>query len=327
MDAERLDEMASAYRPACILFAALRLGVFEALDGEPRTAAELAGHLDADERGTRILCNALAALELLDKDGDGRFRNAAAAEELLLPDAPSSQRAMYLHRARQMEKWTGLYDAVRLGRPTPDDDIDPRLDSGAEAFAAAMADVGRGSAQRLAEVLDLAGVERFLDLGGGPGVYAIELARRLPELRAVVFDRPETARVARRNIADAGLAERVEARGGDVFEDELGGGWDLVLVSNLIHIYPPPPNRRLVRRCAAALAPGGRLAVKDFLLDAGGTAPAGGALFAVNMLVSSEAGDGYTVEEVAGWMEEAGLETVPASDLTGQSRVLVGRRD
>lgn len=326
MDADRLDQLASAFRPSCILFAALRLGVFETLDAGPATAAELAPRLEADGRGVRILCDALAALGLLEKDGDGRYRNAAVSEQALLADAPASQRAMYLHRARQMEKWMGLYDAVRHGRPTPEEALDDRFPGGAEAFAAAMADVGRGSAARLAELLDLTEVDRFLDVGGGPGVYAIELARRQPGLRAVVFDRPETAAVARRNVAEAGLEGRVEARGGDVLADELGGPWDLILVSNLIHIYPPEPNRSLVRRCAQALAPAGRLAVKDFLLDPGGTTPAGGALFAVNMLVSTEAGDCYTVEQVAGWMTEAGLEPQPVLELTGQSRVLVGRR-
>jgi predicted O-methyltransferase YrrM len=274
----------------------------------------------------RILCDALAALGLLTKDDDGRYSDAPVAEEVLLAGGPSSKRAMVLHGARQMEKWAGLYDCVRLGRPTPEDEIDPRLAGGAEAFAAAMADVGRSSAGLLAEVLDFTGVRRQLDVGGGPGVYALELARRHPELRATVFDHPETAAVARRNAAEAGLADRVEARGGDAFADDLGGPWDLVLVSNLIHIYPPPRCRLLVQRCAAALAPGGRLAVKDFFLDPGGTSPRGAALFAVNMLVSTEAGDGYTVEQVGGWMQEAGLETQPVVELTEQSRVLVGRR-
>jgi len=331
MDAAQLDRLAAAYRPAAIFFAALRLGVFETLDRGARSAAELAGDLGADPRGVRILCDALAALEILAKDDDGRYRNAPLAEESLLPGSPSSKRAMYLHGARQMAKWAGLYDCVRLGRPTPEDEIDPRLAGGAEAFAAAMADVGRGSADKLAEALDFSGVRRLLDVGGGPGTYAIELARRHPELRATVFDRPETAAVARRNATAAGVADRVEARGGDAFADDAfaslpGGPWDLVLVSNLIHIYPPPRNRRLVQRCAAALAPGGRLAVKDFFLDPGATSPLGAALFTVNMLVSTEAGDGYTVEQVAAWMQEAGLQPQPVVELTEQSRVLVGRR-
>jgi predicted O-methyltransferase YrrM len=266
---------------------------------------------------------------MLDKH-DGRYRNAPAAAEVLVDGAPGSKVAMYRHRERQMAKWAGLYDCVVLGRPAPEEALDPRLAGGARAFAAAMRDVGRDSAdllaEALAEALDLARVRRLLDLGGGPGTYALELAGRLPQLTAVVLDRPETAEVAREAIAAAGLAERVEARGGDAFADDLGGPWDLVLVSNFLHIFPAGANRRLVARCAAALAPGGRLVVKDFLLDPGATSPLFGALFAVNMLVSTEGGDGYTAETVAAWMEDAGLEPQPIVALTEQTRLLAGQR-
>lgn len=325
MDAEQLDQLAAAYRGSQILFTALRLGVFEAVAEKPASAAELAPRLQADERGVRILLDALAALGLLEKI-EGTYRNAPVAEEVLLAGGGASKRARYLHGARQMERWAGLFDCVRQGRPTPEEEIDPRLPTGSEAFAAAMADVGRGSAARLADALDWSGVERFLDVGGGPGVYAIELARRLPTLHAAVLDQPETAEVARETVRRAGLEERVEVIPGDAFDSDLGGPWDLVLASNLVHIYPAEANRRLVARCAAALAPGGRLAVKDFLLDADRTTPAGGALFAVNMLVSTEAGDCYTVDRVAGWMRDAGLEPEPVVELTAQSRVLLGRR-
>lgn len=326
MDARRLDELASAYRPAQILFTALRLGVFNALAAGPRSHPDLARGLGTDERGTRILCDALAALELLEKDADGRFRNAPVAQEVLLSGGAESKRAMYLHGARQMARWAGLYDVVRLGRPTPEEEIDHRLSSDARAFAAAMRDVGRQSAAKLAEVMDFAGVRRLLDVGGGPGTYALELAGRYPDLEAVVFDRPDTAEVARENVREAGLEDRVQAVGGDALEDDLGGPYDFILVSNLVHVFPEEANRRLVHNCAAALAGGGRLAIKDFLLDPDRTSPTGAALFAVNMLVSTEAGDGYTVQQVSGWMRDAGLEPQPAVDLTAQSRVLVGRR-
>ncbi len=246
------------------------------------------------------------------------------------PGRPASKAAILEHGARLYERWAGLYDAVKTGSPVPDERSDPRLDGGERAFARAMADVGRATAETAVEALEhhgvLEGVERALDVGGGPGLYAIALARARPGLRATVLDRAETLEVARANVAAAGLAERVELTPGDALGGPLGGPWDLVFASNFVHIFSPEANRALVRRAAEALAPGGRLVVKDFLLDPGRTTPEGAALFAVNMLVNTEGGDCYTVEEVHGWFREAGLEPGATIDLTPQSRLAVGWR-
>ncbi len=326
---DRIDELASGYRGAQVVLTAVRLGLFEALAEGPLPARELAERLDADLRGTRILADALAALGVLEKE-DAAYRDSPAAREFLVPGGPRSRTAILRHGARLYERWAGLYDAVRRGEPAPEDRIDPRLREGEEEFARAMADIGRESAVTTADALErlgvLEGARTALDLGGGPGIYALELASRAPGLRVTVLDRPDTAAVARANIEEAGLADRVGARAGDALEEDLGGPWDLVFTSNFVHILPPEANRRLVRRAAGALAPGGRLVVKDFLLDPDRTTPAGAALFAVNMLVATEGGDSYTVEEVHGWFREAGLEPEETVDLTAQSRLAVARK-
>lgn len=331
-----IDELASGYRQAQILMTGVRLGVFEALAAGPADAAELAVRLDADPRGVRILCDALAALGVLEKhgpDGAGRYENGAPARAALLPDSPRPKVAMLLHGAKLYERWAKLLDSVKGGTPVPDEAIDPRLASDERAFAFAMADVARDSAVKTAEALEasgaLEGVRRILDVGGGPGHYAVELARRLPDAEAVILDREATAEVARETAREAGVADRVTARAGDAFEgDLLGGGppYDLILISNLIHIYPADANRRLIGRAASALAPGGHLAIKEFLLEPDRIRPAGAALFAVNMLVSTDGGDCYTVEEIHHWFEESGLVPGPTVDLTAQSRLALGSK-
>jgi predicted O-methyltransferase YrrM len=329
--AERVDEIASGYRGAQILMTGVRLGLFEALAERALTAGELAHRLEADPRGTRILADALVALGLLDKSG-GTYRTPPEGREVLVPGTAGSKTAILHHAARLYERWGGLYDAVKTGSRVPDERSDPRLDGGERGFARAMADVGRATAAKTVEALAshgvLEGVSRALDVGGGPGLYAIELARARPGLRSTVLDRAETLEVARANVEAAGLDGRVTLRPGDAVHDELGGElgrpWDLVFASNFVHIYSPEDNRGLVGRAAAALAPGGRLVVKDFLLDPERTTPPGGALFAVNMLVNTEGGDCYTVEQVHGWFREAGLEPGEPIDLTPQSRLAVG---
>ncbi len=325
--AERVDEIAAAYRGAQILMTGVRLGLFEALGEESLSGAALARRLEADPRGTRILADALVALGLLEKV-DGAYRNTPGGREVLVPGPAGSKTAILEHGARLYERWAGLYDAVKTGSRVPDERSDPRLDGGARGFARAMADVGRATAAKTIEALEghgvLEGVARALDVGGGPGLYAIELARARPGLGATIFDRAETLEVARGNVEAAGLDGRVVLRPGDALHDDLGGPWDLIFASNFVHIFSPEENRELVRRWAEALAPGGRLVLKDFLLDPDRTTPPGGALFAVNMLVNSEGGDCYTVEEAQGWFREAGLEPGETIDLTPQSRLAVG---
>jgi len=342
----RIDALASGFQESQIVLTAVRLGVFEALegtgDGDDQAlgavgAEQLAERLGASPRGVRILCDALAALGILvrEPDGDGgRYRNSPSARQVLLPDAPRSKVAMLLHRARLYERWGKLYDAVVAGDPVPDDAVDPRLDASARAFAHAMADVARDSAARTADALERAGaldgVRNVLDVGGGPGLYAVELARRLPAARATVLDRAETLAVARETIAAAGLDDRVTTRPGDAYGGDLTPGpdaepYDLIFTSNMIHIYSAEANRRLVRDAAEALAPGGRLAIKDFLLDPDRTGPPGAALFAVNMLVSTEGGDCYTLDQVADWCREAGLEPETPAEITEKSRIALAR--
>lgn len=331
-----VDRMAQGYREAQILFTAVRLGVFDALKEGPLAAGELAGRIEADLRGTRILCDALAALGLLVKTGErdeagaGTYRCSPAAEDFLLYASPATKVPMLLHGAKLYERWAGLFDAVKSGTPVPDDRIDSRLWGDEGGFARAMGVIGRESAVQTADALDrlglLADVRALLDVGGGPGIYAVEMARRVPGLQAVVLDGAETLEVARGNVEEAGLVDRVTLRPGDAFEDDLGGPYDLVFTSNFLHIFGPEANRGLIRRAADALEPGGHLAVKDFLLDSGRTTPQGAALFAVNMLVGTEAGNSYSVDELHGWFRDAGLDPGETVDLTPQSRLTVGRK-
>ena len=320
-----VDDIATGYREAQILLTANRLGLFPALTADGGTADRLARDLDADPRGVRILCDALAAMGILSKIG-GVYSATSLVDEYLLPESPQSKVAMLRHSARLYERWGSLMDVVKTGRPVPDEATDPRLRRGGRAFTRAMADVGRSSAAATVEKLDLTGVRNLLDIGGGPGVYAIEFARRWPELRTAILDRPDVLEVARENVVEAGLENRVDLLPGDAFADDLGGPWDAILISNLVHIYSDAENRELVTRCSDVLAAGGRLVIKDFLLDDSRLSPPGGAIFAVNMLISTDAGECYTEVEARGWLDHAGLVWDSTLEVATLSRLLVGRK-
>jgi len=322
---EMIDRMANGYRDAQALLAANRLGIFQLLEEGPKTAAAIAEKLQAAERGVEILCDALVALALLRKK-DGRYENGEAAKACLLPSSPSPKSAMLLHQARLYERWGRLYQVVKTGQCVGEDEIDPSLRHREEDFARAMADSARAAVKTTVEALPLGDARRMLDVGGGPGLYSIEFMRRHPQLHCVILDNEKTLRVAEENAVKAGLRDRLTLAPGDVFEAELDGPYDFILLSNLIHSFSGEENAGLVKKCAAALGPGGRLCIKDFFLEPDRTAPVWAALFAINMLVNTESGNCYTLEEVSSWLGAAGLAVEPSRLITPQTGLLLGRK-
>ncbi len=320
---DRIEEIAGGYKDCQVLLTANRLGFFAALGNQSLNVDQIAGKLETDLRATRILCDALAALSLLEKEKD-LYRNSSLVKESLLPDSPNPKMGILWHSAKLYERWGKLFDVVKSGQPVPDEVLDPNLIGDEKMFASAMADVGRISARQLAETLDLHGAKSMLDVGGGPGLYAIEFVRRFPELRAVVFDNEKTVAIAGENAKQAGLEDRVSVKGGDIFEDSFGEGYDFILLSNVVHIYSGEENAKLVKKCVDSLAPDGRVCIKDFLLDPDRTSPTWGALFAVNMLVNTEKGNCYTLEEVHEWIERAGLQSEADLNVAHHSRLVIG---
>lgn len=323
--ARLIDDLSGGFRASQVILTANRLGLFRILGEEKLALDEIVETLQTDYRGTRILCDALIGLALLEKDGD-RYWNSTASLSHLVSEAEDPKIAQLYHAARLYERWGGLYDAVKQGGPVSDEKIDPRLVGGHREFAEAMADSARTSALLTAEKLDLSGRKKLLDIGGGPGIFAIEFGRRNPGLEVVILDNPETLEVAQKRIQEADLKERISTRPGDAFTDGLGSGYDFVFISNLIHIYSLRENRELVSRSAQALVEGGQLGIKDFFLEEGRRGDPWSLLFAVNMLVSSEGGDCYTYGEVEEWFEDAGLTYSGKLLITERSTVLLAEK-
>ena len=323
--ADQIDRLANGYREAQVLLTANRLGLFPLLENGPKTIAEMAQSLEVSQRGLRILCDALVALTLLEKVGD-QYRNSEAATHCLLPSSPASKSAILLHNARLYERWGRLYRVIKTGQHVTDDQVDPGLRYSEADFARAMADSGRAMVKITADALALGTVGQMLDVGGGPGLYSIEFARRYPTLQAAILDSKETLEIARENIREAGLEDRVRLMPGDVFTQALGGPYDFVLISNLIHSFSDDENACLVNKVTAALSPGGRICIKDFFLEPARTAPQGAALFAVNMLVSTEKGNCYTVQEASSWLNRARLVVESFRMITPQTGLLLGKK-
>ena len=303
------------FQESRVLLAAVELDIFSAV-GKGATASEVAGRLQAHPRSTETFLNALVAIGALSKSGDV-FRNTPDTARYLVAGSPDNQRPALMHTVHVWKAWTTLTDAVRAGTAVVPPGVDGRDAEWTQAFIAAMHRGALSAAPAVVETVGAAGVRRLLDLGGGSGAYSIAFAQANPELRAEVLDLDSVVPIAQKHIDEAGLAGRVTTRVGDLLTDEFGAAYDLVLLSAICHMFGPEENQDLLRRSYRALTPGGRVVIRDFVLEPDKTAPKGAALFALNMLVATRTGSTYSEAEYTSWLKGAGFVRVtrPQPDL------------
>jgi SAM-dependent methyltransferase len=320
---EAIMELASAFMRSRAFLTACELDLFTAVGSGERASAEVAKDLGTDPRATDRLMNVLCALELLQKRA-GRFRNTPVANRFLVQGHPESLGGL-MHWVHLWESWSSLTPAVQKGRSVIARPVDARGEAWLRAFIAAMHWRACRHAPGVVASLDLTGVSRVLDVGGGSGAYAMEFVRAKPGIVATVFDLPNVLGLTAEYLKQAGLHDRVTLVAGDYDRDDFGRGFDVVFLSAIIHSNSPQANSALIRKGAASLNPSGQLVVQDFIVDEERVGPTFNVLFALNMLVGTEAGDTYTESEVRQWMQDAGLRGVAKHDTPFGTSLIVGR--
>lgn len=300
----------AAYRLPRVIFTALDLDLFTAVGARAWTVPALAKRLRASPRGLEILCRNLACAGLLIKMG-ARYRNSPLARKELNRKSPACRWA-YLDLLRgHWEEWSKLTRAVRLGKPVDDND-DPDEPAYRRRFTWAMHHRSCDVAPKIAAQLDLRGARTLLDLGGGPGTYALAFLKRNSGLRATVCDRAPALKVAREIAAAVPHGRRLSYLPLDFVKQPIPGRYDVIWFSNVLHIYSPEENQRLFRKMAKALEPGGRLLIQDaFVHDENGRrSDQEASLFAVTMLLFTERGNTYSVRDTTTWLKRAGFARV-----------------
>ena len=320
---DSINNVARGFMGSALLFAANEANVFAHLE-TPQTAEALAGTCNWSSRTARMLLDALVSQGFLERV-EGGYRNTPISSTCLVPGRPGYQGNILRHLHNCVENWQHLGESLRTGMAAPTHE-QSRSQSELRAFILGMDDIGRMSAAELANVVDLSSFRKLLDLGGGPASYAITFLQKHPAMEAVLFDRPDVVTIAQEQVAAAGLESRFSYLAGDMVVDPIGAGYDLILVSNIIHSYSETTNRALVRKCSDALVPGGTLILKDFLVDDDRSGPPYALMFALHMLVGTGEGDTYTFDQVAAWTRDAGLIKGHAIDLTPQSRLWLSQK-
>jgi len=289
-----------------VVGAAQRLGIFGRLLDGPATAAELAGALGLQEPGTRLLCENLAGLSVLRRDGLG-FSLAPRSRKWLDP-ASGTYIGTYLEHAATYWEWYGdLERVVRDGRSFEIHREPAEEREYWRLYITGQYELARLASAEVAAAIRLPPSPRaLLDLAGGHGWFAAELCRRHEGLHATVLDLPGSARVGREIIAAAGLSSRVEHRDGDMFEADLAGPYDGALLFDIIHHLSGEQTVALLRRVREVMRPGGTVAVLDMFRPGAGRTRASAAVLGLFFHLTSGA-DLHTPEQLAGYLRDSGF--------------------
>ncbi len=315
---ERIYQFAFAYAPPLVLEAAIRNRVFDVLDAGPLSIKQISEATGASERGLAAIANLLVGLAFLAKDAEGRYSLTPESAAFLVSTKPSFQGGLLKHASQQLiPRWLSLNEVVATGHPAHTNNVE--TDGGA-FFEILVNDifpmsypVAMGLAQHL-ELASAAAPVRVLDLGAGSGVWGIAQAHSSPQVTVTAVDWPSVIEVTRKTVGRFGLAERFTFVPGDLLEAEFGTGHNLVTIGHILHSMGAESSKALLKKAGAALAPGGTIAIAEFLVNPERTGPVNGLIFAVNMLVNTEKGDTFSFEEISGWLRDAGfsdMRTVP----------------
>jgi len=294
-EVRELQKLWHGFWSSRVVLTANNLRIFDHLQTSI-TAEEAAGLIEADTRSTEILLNALTGLGLVRKMS-GKYQNAAMAKRFLVTGSPYYQGDMLHHADTLWQNWSCLDEVVKTGKPAG-------KARNHDSFIRGMHNNSILRAAKIIRELDLKGVKRALDLGGGPGTYSIELARK--GISVTLFDLPETIPVSREITGAAGTVG-ISFLAGDFFNDSIGEGYDLIFISQVLHSFSSADNRLILEKCRTALNDGGKIAIQEFSIDASLTSPQPSALFSVNMLVNTSGGRCYAPQEIIQWLTDAGF--------------------
>ncbi|WP_035353458.1 methyltransferase [Edaphobacter aggregans] len=323
---ERFFNFVNAHQQTEAMKAALELELFTAIAEGNTTAQAIAQRCNASERGIRILCDFLTIHGFLTKQ-DTNYALAPDSALFLNRNSPAyvGSAADFMLTPRIREAHSRLTDAVRQGGTAlGQGNMDPENPDWVK-FAKAMMPLSSIPAQMAAAELRKGGEShKVLDIAAGHGIYGISVAKQNPDAHIYAADWKNVLEVAAKNAEQMGVADRYHLIPGSAFETSFGEGYDLILLPNFLHHFDPPTCTTLMRKVRAALQPGGRAAIVEFVPNPDRISPPTAAAFSLVMLATTPAGDAYTYAELDQIAKDAGFtrtELLPTQ--VGISRIVI----
>jgi 2-polyprenyl-3-methyl-5-hydroxy-6-metoxy-1,4-benzoquinol methylase len=302
-----LDTLFGMLKARCIM-AGVRLGIFEALAQESRSTASMAAALRLDESCLDLLLRTLAYCGYLTVDGE-RFALSPLGRKTMVSGAPRELTGFVQWNYTQWEFAGHLEALVRTGKGLEFHETLSDPESWGH-YQKAMLETARFDAPMLARHVPVRdGATRLLDVGGSHGLMGATLCRKHPPLRSTVLDLPAAIEHARALAHREGIADIVEHRAGDLMRDDFGEGWDVVLLSNILHHFQPAQIVAILTRARRAMAPDATIAIWELERPKRTAPPSEGDGVALFFRLTSTAG-AYSGKEFETWLSQAGFERV-----------------
>ncbi len=305
----QLLEMSGNYWKTFTLHAGIKLDVFTAIGNDQLTSEDLASKLNVDKRGLTMLLNALAAMKLMKKSGD-KYSNTSAGTSFLSKKSSGYIGHIITHHHHLVASWHHLDQAVKTGDPVNIEQFfsDEEM---RESFLMGMFNMAMDLAPRLVKEFNLSDRHHLLDLGGGPGTYAIHFCLNNPQLKATVYDLSTTRTYALKTIEKFGLTHRIDFMEGDYGEESsIKGVYDVAWLSHILHGEGPEDCQKIIRKTVSALKPGGMIIIHDFILNNTMDGPLFPALFSLNMLLNTASGQSYSEKQITDLLAKGGVREI-----------------
>jgi ubiquinone/menaquinone biosynthesis C-methylase UbiE len=287
----------SSFAVSRIILTANKYRLFDYLDSAGKTASSLSKTMAADFRATELLLDSLVAIGLLEKK-NSVYRNTSLSSRHLVKGKPEYQGDILRHYNTLWNNWSGLDSVLETGRPC-------KKSHDHKSFILGMHNLASLKVRKVMDNINLKGVKRLLDLGGGPGTYSIAFAKK--KINVTLIDYPETLKISKKLIKEAGLEKIIILLSGDFTRDNPGNNYDLIFISQIFHAYSENECLEMLRKSFDLLNSDGRVVIQEFYLDETRTSPPAGAIFAINMLVNTKSGRTYTSGEISSWMIKTGF--------------------
>ena len=287
-----LLEVSGAFWKTCALHTAVKLDVFSVIGDDQLSAETIATKIKGSLKGVERLLNALVAMDLLEKSDDD-YLNISGGCDFLSRESDEYIGHIILHHHHLVESWSQLDQAVLTGEPIRSRSSFSK-EEWRESFLLGMFNLAMNLAPQLVPLIELSTNHHLLDLGGGPGTYAIHFCLNNPQLKATVFDLPTTKPFAEKTIEKFKLSDRIDFMTGNYVDDEIQGKYDAAWLSHILHGEGPQTCRDIIQKTVSALEPGATIIVHDFILDNSMDGPLFPALFSLNMLLGTSSGQSYS---------------------------------